>query len=127
MSTELETVLARLRALYRAEFRTETRTYTRIDMATEDRVVTRIKASKKDGNLRDLQIIANDWDAIVEQEWSIADNAAARGYCPFHVTVRTTSRDGKYDAPCGACEEEMYEAEMAEEAAAVAATEPVVD
>ena len=32
--------------------------------------------------------------------------------CPTHPHVRTSSADGMFDAPCGQCEHEDYEAEM---------------
>lgn len=29
--------------------------------------------------------------------------------CPRHPHIKTSSNDGMFDAPCGACEVEMYD------------------
>lgn len=65
--------------------------------------------------------MVNPLDFMNEDEYNQAVHEEQMGYqgdprrCPRHPNIVTSSPDGMHDAPCGACEYEMYDEVGAEE------------
>lgn len=58
-------------------------------------------------NATDFLNEADYWDAVHEEAMGYQGDARR---CPVHPHVATSSPDGMFDAPCGACEAEADEA-----------------
>lgn len=118
--TDLAAAIDDLRALWRAffvgpdaTFYSPTEQYARINGPAQsyaaERMEADIKAAIADGDAARCWAIANDFDGRLRSHVEVAYNRQSRGVCTFHPGVRVTSRDGMYDAPCGACEAAMSE------------------
>jgi hypothetical protein len=78
-----------------------------VQAAVERRLLTKIQEAHTDRDSERLLTILAGWGIEVEDAALVATNAHYRGFCALHPTVRVTSQDGLFDAPCGVCEYAM--------------------
>lgn len=87
-----------------------------VEGAVRNIVAERVRDKIREDDAVALSLIFATWNIEVEDAYAVVSHAYFRGFCPFHRTDRVTSPDGRFDAVCGACEDDamdfLYDPEM---------------